>query len=219
MSRRSQLLHFGVFILLTFCLLGQTGCGDPQLLMQDKRIYGQKIKSFVPMNYLIGPGDELEVLYYVNPAVQEGEYKIDTQDIMRVEFYYYPTMNTTVTVRPDGRITMPLIGEAQAAGKAPKDLASELSSKYAPHLSRPNITVDMVTFNAKVEALKQAIITQDRGQSRLVVVRPDGGISLPYVGDALAAGLSSVQLSDILDKKYKEAVKGIDVTVAVLNAK
>lgn len=202
------------------------GCGDPQITISDRVVYDreqkdlyQKGSQFIPMNYLLGPGDELEVLYHVEPGAMVDRYRIDTEDTLRIEFFYYPVMNTTVKVRPDGRITLPLIGEVRAGRMSPSELAATLRKLYKSHILRPDVNVDVLNFNVKLNELREAITTNDRGQSRLVVVRPDGGVSLPLIEDVKVAGLTPQNASAELSKVYRKYIYNLAVTVAVLSAR
>jgi len=69
-------------------------------------------------NYVLGPGDTLEIVIY-------GE----------------PDLSRTVTVKPDGAISMPLLGEVKAAGKTTIQLAADLTKSYAKYLKQPSISV------------------------------------------------------------------------------
>jgi polysaccharide biosynthesis/export protein len=62
-------------------------------------------------------------------------------DEIEVKFYYTPELNEKQTVRPDGTITMQLLGKVRAQGKTPKELRSELLKLYAPELKHPEIEV------------------------------------------------------------------------------
>ncbi len=195
------------------------GCGQPSIAVRDEVVHDRPAATYVPADYVLGHGDQLEVLYQIDPGRSVGEYVIDTEDRLRVDFFYYPMMSRSVRVRPDGYITLPRVGEVKAAGLKPTDLAKIISEKFRPFLTRPSVTVEVVGFNAKLEELKRAITTQDRGQSRLVVIRPDGKISLPYLDDIQAAGLTPRQLSEKLEKGYQKIVSAISITVAVLQAR
>lgn len=207
---------------LLICLTlawGLGGCAaDPSIDVDDRQTHPMPLEDFVPRTYLIGPGDQLEVLYHIDPGHRVKEYVIDTEDTLRIDFFYYPIMSRTVRVRPDGFITMPRVGDIKAGGKRPRDLAEEVTEIYKPYLARPVATVEVLEFSKKVEELKQAIVTNDRGQSRLVVVRPDGMISLPYINDIHAAGRTADELSKAIDEKYKRYLSMIMTTVAVLQA-
>lgn len=62
-------------------------------------------------------------------------------DVVEVSFYYTPELNVTQTIRPDGKISLQLIGEVSAQGKTPSDLRAELLESYAKILKQPDITV------------------------------------------------------------------------------
>jgi polysaccharide export outer membrane protein len=74
--------------------------------------------------YIIGAGDQLSIFVYRNPDLSEGG----------------------VAVRPDGRISTPLIEDIMAAGKKPKELARELEQKLAKFIQDPNVTVIVRSF-------------------------------------------------------------------------
>ena len=202
-------------VLVTLGLV--SGCSEPQIQFKDHIVH-EKSPQWVPTDYLIGEGDQLEVLYHIDPNYSVAEYLIGTQDTLRIEFYYYPAMSHTVRVRPDGYITLPLVGDVFAGDKKPSVLADEISVLFRKHLNRPQVGVEVLDFDAKLQAIKQAITTQDRGQSRLVVVRPDGKISLPYVDELPAAGQTASQLGQTIETKYKNYLNQLSITVAVLQA-
>ena len=211
----NKLLH--IFILL-FYVSALIGCGDPKVNIRMEEPGEVSVLPIVPIIYKIGPGDELEVIYQIDPTLSVKDYIIDTEDTIRVNFYYYPVLSTTLHVRPDGYITLPKIGDFKAAGEIPRILAEKISKAYSEHLSKPDVTVEVIKFNAKIEQLKEAIYTTTRGQSRLVIVRPDGNISLPYIDDEMASGFTATELADKLEHRYRNFVSNITVTVSVLAA-
>ena len=178
-------------------------------------VHEKEVKPFVPATYRVGPSDELEIFYLIDPVQKVKEYRVDTGDELRVEFYYYPIMNYNVKVRPDGQISVPLIGEMDAAGLTPKELRENLEKAFQPHLLRSKVTVDLIKFNVKTEELMKAIYSQDRGQARLVVVRPDGAISLPFIGDRQAAGYTPAELGGMLEESYRKYIAQVSIKVAV----
>ncbi|MBI4527272.1 MAG: polysaccharide biosynthesis/export family protein [Deltaproteobacteria bacterium] len=62
-------------------------------------------------------------------------------DDLQIRFVFNPELNQVITVRTDGNISMPLIGDIQAAGLRPTDLRKNLLKAYARHLKNPDITV------------------------------------------------------------------------------
>jgi polysaccharide export outer membrane protein len=69
--------------------------------------------------YIIGAGDSLSIFVYRNPDLSEGG----------------------VAVRPDGRISTPLIEDIVAAGKTPTHLAREIEERLSKYIQDPNVTV------------------------------------------------------------------------------
>lgn len=75
-------------------------------------------------------------------ATAQNTYKIRNGDILRVEVIEDPSLNRTVLVSPDGRISMPLTGAIQAAGKSIEDIQRELAAGLtASFAARPNVFV------------------------------------------------------------------------------
>lgn len=73
--------------------------------------------------YRIGPGDSLTLFVWRNPE-----------------------LSTTVAVRPDGRISVPLIDDLQASGKTPSDLAEDVERELGVFIQDPFVTVIMSSF-------------------------------------------------------------------------
>ncbi len=195
------------------------GCGDPQINSQHANFH--KIDPDEPIisaEYLVGVGDELEIMYYIDSGSESADYLIDTEDKLLVEFDYYPKLNKEVKVRPDGFITLPRVGDVKAAGLRPRDLAEMITELFEPFFTRPSATVEVVDFNVKVNNLKNAITTTTRGESKQVTVRPDGKVSLPYVHDVLAKDLTCRELSQALTKEYRKFVRNVSIATAVLQA-
>ncbi|MGH8233146.1 MAG: XrtA/PEP-CTERM system exopolysaccharide export protein [Rhodanobacteraceae bacterium] len=74
-------------------------------------------------HYIIGPGDSLEIFVRDNPS-----------------------LSTTVPVRPDGRISIPLVQSIMAAGKTPENLADDLEKALSRYVRSPLVTVIVKSF-------------------------------------------------------------------------
>ena len=79
----------------------------------------------------------------------DWEYKIQVGDQIDVKFYFNPDLNEHLVVRPDGKISMQLVSEMQAAGLTPKELSEALKKEYARELAKPELSVIMRTFSAQ----------------------------------------------------------------------
>jgi polysaccharide export outer membrane protein len=88
--------------------------------------------------YIIGPGDSLDIYVRDNP-----------------------TLTTTVPVRPDGRISIPLVQSIMAAGKTPEQLADDLQKDLSRYIRSPLVTVIVKSFvgaySQQVRVVGQAV--------------------------------------------------------------
>jgi polysaccharide export outer membrane protein len=70
-----------------------------------------------------------------------GEYRIGREDVLEVVVWHEPELTRVVPVRPDGRITLPLAGEVEAAGKTPGELQAGLTKALAPYIQDTAVAV------------------------------------------------------------------------------
>jgi len=76
----------------------------------------------------------------LQPA-QAGEYRLGYGDVLSVQFFYNSEFNQTVTIRPDGRITLPRLGDVLVVGMTPTQLDELITVKYAEIIRDPDVTV------------------------------------------------------------------------------
>ena len=75
---------------------------------------------------------------------------IKAGDSLDIRFYKTPELNLQVPVRPDGKISLELIGDVEAAGLQPGELASVLRERYASELQNPRVSVIVLAFGGQV---------------------------------------------------------------------
>ena len=80
---------------------------------------------------------------------EEGNYILHVGDELEIKFYYETDLNEKVTIRPDGKISLQLINDVQAAGLAPSELNKILTGKYESKLRKPEVAVIVKTFAAQ----------------------------------------------------------------------
>jgi len=68
-------------------------------------------------------------------------YRIKPGDSLRLSFFYEPELNQEVLVRPDGRVSLLLVDDVEAAGRTPAELDHELTEKYGAFFATPEVTV------------------------------------------------------------------------------
>lgn len=85
----------------------------------------------------------------VGQPVDPNKYIIGAEDVLYVQVWREPDFTRPVAVRPDGKITMPLIGEIQAAGETPMQLTKTLTEKLGNYVNRPDVTVTVQEVRSK----------------------------------------------------------------------
>jgi polysaccharide export outer membrane protein len=82
------------------------------------------------------------------PSTVDQAYRVGPEDVIEIFVWKEPELSTTATVRPDGRITMPLAGEFEAAGKTADELQLEITESLKRYLSQPVVTVMVKAINS-----------------------------------------------------------------------
>lgn len=80
---------------------------------------------------------------------QDAKYVIGPQDVLDVNVWKEPKISRTVPVRPDGKISLPLLNDIQAAGLTPEQLSSKITSKLHKYLENPQVTVIVTAINSR----------------------------------------------------------------------
>jgi len=81
------------------------------------------------------------------PVYPLPEYGIQPGDTLDIKFFYNPELNELlIPVRPDGRISLQLVGEVTAAGQSPAELTRSLEEKYSVELKKPQVTIIVRSF-------------------------------------------------------------------------
>jgi polysaccharide export outer membrane protein len=93
--------------------------------------------------------DEEALKKAVGAPVDPKTYIIGAEDILMIRVWREPDLSGPVGVRPDGKITLPLIGEVQAGGLTPDQLASKLKELFSKDIKNPEVMVQVATVNSK----------------------------------------------------------------------
>jgi len=78
-----------------------------------------------------------------------ADYVIGPEDVLGIVFWRDEDMTGDVTVRPDGMVTLPLIGDMHAAGLTPEALRDQVQKSASKYLQDPNVTVVVRTINSR----------------------------------------------------------------------
>ncbi|HEU4418784.1 MAG TPA: polysaccharide biosynthesis/export family protein [Planctomycetota bacterium] len=115
----------------------------------------------------------------VPPPVQ-GPLVLEPGSQMEVKFFYTPELDTAQQVRPDGKISLPLIGDIEVAGRTPESVRGQLLERYAGKLVDPEINVIVRTWpNRRVlvsgQVLKPGVYDMTGSMTVLEAVMFAGG--------------------------------------------
>jgi polysaccharide biosynthesis/export protein len=112
------------------------------------------------------------------PAVP-SPYLIQVADHLAVKFYQNPDLNEEVIVRPDGKISLQLIGDVQAAGIEPAVLAANIENGYRSELSVPRVSVLVRELGGRVyvggEVGKPGVVPLTANLTLVQAVQEAGG--------------------------------------------
>jgi len=78
-----------------------------------------------------------------------SDYVIGADDTLRITVWKEPDMNATLPVRPDGKISLPLLDDVQAAGMTPMQLAASIKEKLKKYIADPRVTVVVTAMNSQ----------------------------------------------------------------------
>jgi polysaccharide export outer membrane protein len=142
------------------------------------------------------------------------DYVIGADDILAINVWKEPDLSRTLPVRPDGKITLPLLGDVQAAGKTPTKLQQELHDSLAVFVAVPEVAVIVqevksLKFNIVGQVAKPGSYSLSESMTVLDAIAQAGGLGIYAKGNGiyvlrLRADGSSVQLPF----RYGQVVKG-----------
>jgi polysaccharide export outer membrane protein len=125
------------------------------------------------------------------------EYVIGPEDVLHIAVWKEADFTATLPVRPDGKISLPLLDDVQAAGMTPKQLAVSVTEKLKKYIADPRVTVVVTSINSKrvflvgevlhpgatsmlpnmtvLQALSSAGLSQFANTKRIYVLRTENG--------------------------------------------
>jgi polysaccharide export outer membrane protein len=146
-----------------------------------------------------------ESLTPAGPSVLTKSYKMAVGDQLQINVWKNPELSVSAPIRPDGKVSIPLIGEVMAVGNTPEQLAANIERKLTVYVKNPNVTV---------------ILTSLQGHEFLSRIRVTGAveenISISYhqgmtVLDAvLAAGSVDLYANSNKTKLHRRTSKGAE---------
>jgi polysaccharide export outer membrane protein len=125
------------------------------------------------------------------------EYVIGPEDVLHIAVWKEADLTATLPVRPDGKVSLPLLDDVQASGLTPKKLAESVTEKLKKYIADPRVTVVVTQINSKriylvgevlragatpmlpnmtvLQALSSAGLNQFANTKRIYVLRTENG--------------------------------------------
>ena len=178
--------------LLSFVLLSGSPCLYAQVPVQkpdaanpaaaplDASASGQT-PAVVPA----GVGGASDAVHEPPPVVDlDPNYILGTDDSIMVHVWKEPTISGPLVIRPDGRISLPLVGDLPAAGSTPMALASAIADHLKKFINDPSVTVTVTAVNSRKiffsgEVVRNGPIPLTREMTMLQAISEAGGLT-PY---------------------------------------
>jgi polysaccharide export outer membrane protein len=143
---------------------------------------GQQPQQAPPPRAASTPPPAASVPSPAAPGTVAGDYRIGPEDILQVFVWKNDTLSRVVPVRPDGHISLPLLGDVRAEGATPVQLRDTLTQRYAEYMPAPEVSVIVVevrSFKVSVmgEVLKPGRFDLKSATSALDAIAMAGGFS------------------------------------------
>jgi polysaccharide export outer membrane protein len=81
--------------------------------------------------------------------VDPKTYVIGPEDVLSISVFHEPDMTRMESVRPDGKVTMPLIGDIQVEGLTPERFRAQLKQALSTYMNNPDVTITVMQVNSK----------------------------------------------------------------------
>ena len=145
--------------------------------------------------------------------VDNARYVIGSDDSLSITVWKEPSLSGTIPVRPDGMISMALIGDLKAAGRTPMQLASDITAKLKKYIQDPNVSVVVMSDTSQRIFLVGEVghvgpIPMTPGMTPLQAIAAGGGLSPFAKSKKIYILRNEGGKQQKIPFNYKEALKG-----------
>jgi polysaccharide export outer membrane protein len=196
MTRTKKFVFVAGMVLLSFAMLlpsataqGDTPVADAPKTDKNKPAEPPAVSQALPSDYVIGADDQLKISVWNEANLSE-----------------------TVPVRPDGKISMPLLNDVDAAGLTPTQLKDSITEKLRKFISDPRVTIVVLAMNSR-----RVFVTGEVNHTGPMALLPHMTVlqALAQAGFTQFANVKGIYLLRTENGKqsrisfnYKEVVKG-----------
>jgi len=148
-----------------------------------------------------------------SPTVNPDTYVIGAEDSLQITVWKEPSFSGTLPVRPDGMISMVMLGDIRAAGKTPTQLSNDISEKLKKYIQDPVVSVVVLGVNSQKiflvgEVTHTGPILLTPGMTPLQAIASAGGLTM-FANQKHIYVLRGVQgKQQKIPFNYKKALKG-----------
>lgn len=149
------------------------------------------------------------------PNIDNARYVIGPDDSLAITVWKEPTLSGTIPVRPDGMISMALIGDLRAAGRTPMQLADDITEKLKKYIQDPNVSVVVMADTSQRifligEVGHVGAVPMTPGMTPLQAIAAGGGLT-PFANSKKIYILRNEGgKQQKIPFNYKQALKGED---------
>jgi polysaccharide export outer membrane protein len=145
-------------------------------------------------------------------SVASSDYVIGADDMLHISVWKEPELTETLPVRPDGKISMPLLNDVAAAGLTPLELKDSITQKLKKYMADPRVTVVVTAMNSR-----RIFVTGEVAHTGAIPLLPNMTMlqalsSAGFTQFANVKGIYLLRMENGLQVKlpfnYKEVVKG-----------
>jgi len=152
----------------------------------------------------------------VPPTAAAEDYRIGPEDVLQVTVWRNDNLSREVAVRPDGKISMPLINDVQAAGLTALELRNEIARRLKEYVTAPDVTVAVkeiksLRVNVVGEVQRPGVLDLKRRVTVLEAISMAGGLT-PFAkaNDLVVIRKQPDGRTLRIGVKYKDLIRGDD---------
>lgn len=211
-------VRFLILCLTAAYFVSINGCVvNPQKTFPDARYYqiqATKIESQISI-YRIAPGDVFKVNYLKDYREGKNCYRMDIGDKIFVNVRGNQEYSREVTVLPDGSISVPVIGRIYVRHDTLSELSDLLTAKYSEYLHEPGIDIIALETQTKLEDFLRLLRENYGDRDRNFLVRTDGRVNLPLIGEVEVAGNTLAENQSNIAKAYQDIFSNISISIEI----
>lgn len=209
---------------ITFSVLVSTvllfGCSAPNSQVKQPQVgasVNAQEETAPNFEYRIGDFDNLEIKVWEGAAMakkeedtkERKEYRISRGDTLNIYVWQWADLNQDIIVRPDGRISFPLVGDIVAEGLTLVELDDLMTERLKSYIKYPEVSIMVMNFG--MSGFGSSKILEQLPQK--IIVRPDGRISFPFVREIMARGLTISELKGKLTEELAKFIPSPEVYI------